>query len=243
MSKKIKFQIAIATLVFVMVFGTTWQIKGVRKNNAYKVQLSSRVAELQSDYIALSQKNEELQTQLNKYREQAASNDGYAELLKDDLMRTEMIAGIAAVEGPGVIITLKDGILDATANAQYYDANYGIVHDSNILTFINELRGAGAEAISVNDQRIIATSEVRCVGNTVSINGIKLSSPFVIKAIGNSETLDSAMKMHGGAVDQSAFYGINISIKKASTIEIKAFDGTRTFKYAKMIETEGGEAE
>lgn len=244
MDKTTKFQISISIVILVLVFAVTWQIKGVHKTNATNSQIANRVETLQQDYKAELDKNEkllqqiaQLQTDLTKYREQIAESGGAAKILKEELNRAETIAGLTDVMGSGVIVTIKDGANPGVGNV-VYDDGYGIVHDTYLLTFLNELRASGAEAISINNERILATSEIRCAGPTVSVNNTKLAAPFEIKAIGNPDTLENALRMPGGAVDEASFYGVEVGIKKSNKLTIKKYTGASTFKYVQVVEPE-----
>lgn len=240
--KQLKLQLPMAILVFVLVFAVTWQIKGVRKNSAVEGQLSNRIETLQNDYRTEMQKNEdllqqiiELQGDIAKYRDQVAQSGGASEILKTELNRAEMLAGLTDVEGSGITVVLKDGSRQQAAGNIIVDDNYGIVHDSFVLTFLNELRAAGAEALSINDERILATSEIRCAGPTISINNTKKSAPFEIKAIGDPDTLENALKMPGGAIEQTKFYGIDVTLKRSNKLTIKKYTGSGIYKYASPV--------
>ncbi len=241
--KKQKFQLSISFVILILVFAITWQIKGVQKNNAVENQISNRIETLQQDYKKEVEKNEglmqqiiELQSDLTKYREQVTQSGGVEKILKDELDRAKMIAGLTDVTGSGVVVTLRDGnSTAANAGGVVYNEGYGIVHDSYVLMFLNELRAAGAEALAINDERILATSEIRCAGPTISVNNTKIAAPFEIKVIGAPDTLENALRMPGGAVDQSTFYGINVSIKKSNKMTIKKYTGASTFKYAEPV--------
>lgn len=243
--KKQKFQLSMSFVILILVFAITWQIKGVQKNNAVEGQLSKRIETLQQDYKQQLNKNEsmlqqivELQNDLSKYRDQVTQSGGVEKILKEELERAKMIAGLTDVSGNGIIVTLKDGSNNQGVGGVVYDDSYGIVHDSYVLMFLNELRAAGAEALSINDERILATSEIRCAGPTISVNNTKIAAPFEIKAIGNPDTLENALRMPGGAIDQSNFYGIGTSIKKSNKLVVKKYSGASTFKYAEPIKTE-----
>ncbi|MBQ9757798.1 MAG: DUF881 domain-containing protein [Clostridia bacterium] len=243
-NKKQKFQIAMAVMVFVLVFAITWQIKGVRKTNAVESQISNRVETLQQDYKAELDKNEdllqqvlELQNDLAKYREQITESGGAAKILKEELNRAETMAGLTDVTGSGIIVVIKDGNGQKVDSALYSDG-YGIVHDTLLLTTLNELRAAGAEALSINDERILATSEIRCAGPTVSVNNTKLAAPFEVKVIGNPDTLENALRMPGGAIDEAGFYGVDVTIKKSNKLMIKKYTGAGSFKYAQTAQPE-----
>ena len=112
----------------------------------------------------------QLQGELELYREQAASGEAGSQALKAELEQLEITAGLTDVEGPGVTIILEDS---SQANVTGNEADY-LIHDNDLLSVINELRSAGAEAISLNGERILATSEVRCTGAVVTVNGRRL---------------------------------------------------------------------
>ncbi len=197
-----------------------------------------RAEELQTLLNKERLKNEQLygeimqyKDDLSKYREQALSSGDYAEVLARQLIRSELVAGITDVEGPGVTITMTDST-DQITTEYLNDPNYYIIHDTDILSVINELRDAGAEAVAINGERLIATSEIRCAGSIVSVNNNRYAAPYVITAIGDPDALDSALRMRGGVVDQLAPWGIGVNIEKSELIKIKGYTGGITFKYA-----------
>ncbi len=164
----------------------------------------------------------------------AAQEEDATELIRADLAKAEMFAGLTDVEGAGIIVELRDSssTQSGTVDGFVMDSSFGIVHDDQILMFLNELRASGAEALSLNDERIVAMSEIRCAGPTVSVNNTKKGTPFVIKAIGDPDTLESALRISGGAIDQVGLYGIEVTIKREDTVSIGKYTGATTFKYA-----------
>lgn len=245
MIKKYKFQLPMAFVVMVLSFTICWQIKGVY-NAASETGISSRVdtltAELKSEMDkneGLSAENQALKTQIENYRQQlSAGEQNSDELLRADLGKAEMFAGLTDVEGSGIIVELKDAsnVQSGVVDGFVMDKNFGIVHDDQLLMFLNELRASGAEALSLNDERIIATSEIRCAGPTVSVNNTKCAAPFVIRAIGDPDTLESALRISGGAIDQVGLYGIEVTIKRDSSVRIGKYTGAAAFKYASAAE-------
>lgn len=139
-------------------------------------------------------------------------------------------AGLTPLIGPGIIIKLEDSKLKAKPGE---DANLFLVHDEDILKITNELFAAGAEAISVNNQRMVGTTEIRCVGPTISINNTRIASPYEIIAIGDPDALESALKMRGGIVETLKFWGIRVNITKSTEAEVPGFSGSIIFKYAR----------
>ncbi len=108
---------------------------------------------------------------------------------KNELEYLKLISGLTDVTGDGVIITLDDAEMPDSEIAMDY-----IIHDSDIYNVVNQLKIAGALAISINDERIIATSEQICAGPTVKINNNRYAVPYTIKAIGDSDELYKALK-------------------------------------------------
>ena len=136
-----------------------------------------------------------------------------------------MLLGLTDVVGDGIIITAKDGQVNVATDS----INQYLVHDSDLREIVSELINAGAEAISINDQRIVNTTCINCAGNVISINGQKVTSPFIIKAIGNQELL-YGIDRPGGYIQFIRDY-TSIEIKKSNNISIKKYNGALTSKY------------
>lgn len=245
--KKIIFELTISFLIFILVFAFTWQFKGVRKNSELKNRETMDRAELEKTYVEEVQKNEKLKIEIENqkatidaFREKAADNDGYAAILNERLSQAELYGGLTDVHGQGLTVTLDDIELTKEMKQSGLYNNYGIVHDTNIRSIINELKAAGAEAISVNGERVVSMTEVRCVGPTIMINGERVTAPFEIKAIGDSATMENALRINGGAVEEATkIYGISVTIKKSDNLLIGKYVGLTQMKYAKTVETEG----
>ncbi len=101
---------------------------------------------------------------------------------------------------------------------------------------INELRAAGAEAISINGQRLIATSEIRCAGPTLSVNNVRSAAPYEIKAIGEKKSLENAIKMRGGVAETLKVWGIQLEVSTADDIQIPPYKGTFKRTHSKIVE-------
>lgn len=150
--------------------------------------------------------------------------------MKEELDRVRNLAGMTEMEGPGVQVTLNDS---PNVLQPGQDANNFILHDEDVLSVLNELRAAGATAIAINDQRVITTTEVRCIGPTVLLNkNQRLSPPFVISALGDPDTLANSLKMKDGVVESLQLWGIQVDVKKVDKLTIPAYSGALTFNYA-----------
>ncbi|MFN8670870.1 MAG: DUF881 domain-containing protein [Candidatus Sericytochromatia bacterium] len=149
-----------------------------------------------------------------------------------DLQDKMILTGFTSVIGQGVIVTINDS-KKALENGDN-PAN-GIVHNEDLLKITNELRSSGAEAISINENRLIANSEISCAGPTILVNKNRLTPPFEIKAIGKPDTMLSALNMRGGIIETLKFFGLEIKLEKKTEVKIPAYNGLVNFKYSKSI--------
>ncbi len=244
--------IALTLICFIIGFAISLQIKSVWRINSLDSTNAFRTQELISALMQEQKKNDTLTTEINaykndleKFKEKAAESSGYSQLLSEQLKKAELAAGITDVEGPGIIIRMRDSQNRSNPSDPVL-ANAEVIHDSDLLMLINELRASEAEAISLNDQRVIATSEIRCAGPSVSINNVRCYAPFEIKAIGDFEKMNSALNMPEGFVDTMKFFNIDLEIKKADKILIKGYTGSISNKFATPVpantnDREGGE--
>ena len=141
-------------------------------------------------------------------------------------------------KGPGVSVLIEDSLKPVQSGE---NPNLYVIHDEDILRIVNELRAGGAEAIAINDQRLIGTSEIRCSGPTITVNGKVFGAPFTVKAIGDPKTLNSALTMRGGVVDSLKHWGIKVTIKQEEDVAIPAFTGTFREEHMKPNELGGKE--
>ncbi len=138
-------------------------------------------------------------------------------------------AGMTAVRGPAVTVTLDDAARRPGRPALSDDPNDLVVHQQDLQAVVNALRAGGAEAISLMGQRIIATSAVRCVGNTVLLHGRVYSPPFVVSAIGNPEALRDALGSDPGVAYFRTFvsrFGLGYTVRTEKSLAMPAYDGT-----------------
>ena len=203
-------------------------------------QLAGSYAELKNANEDQRKKIADLQERLTKYQKTATNEDEKAKLLSQDLEKANVLAGQVAVTGPGVVVTLRDSKTAPPKDTGMSQEMYleiirpYLIHDQDIQAVINELRAAGAEAIAVNDQRVVATTAIRCVGPSVLVNNVPTNgSPVKIKAIGDPDTMLSSLSMAGGVTDQYKLTDPSmISIDKAKSLNLPAFSGASPLRYA-----------
>ncbi len=153
--------------------------------------------------------------------------------IQNEYTKYMMLAGAVDVKGPGVIITLDDGKRELYGGE---DINNLLVHDLDILMIINELKECGAEAISVNGQRIIDSTSINCSGWTIRINGRTYARPFVVKAIGDGKKMVSNLLAPHGYGTSLREWGVVFTVETADEIFIEGYGEERDFFYADMSE-------
>jgi uncharacterized protein YlxW (UPF0749 family) len=239
-------QVAIGVISFISVYLITCQLRSVDINKNIETPEKLRVDELQNMLVSEKEKNADLLSQLvesqrnlESYRTDASNTSAVNTVMKKELDNAQILAGTTELEGSGVTVTVSDSSLpssEISGNVESY-----IVHDGDLRMILTELYGAGAEAVSVNGQRIVATTAVRCVGNTIMVNDVKIATPFEIKAIGDPSTLEAALMIKGGVSDYLKSWGINLTVKKEDKVDVPRYAGAVSFKYAQQV-TEGGDA-
>lgn len=192
-------------------------------------ELTVQMENLQRERDDLAEEVISLRGQLKKTASHAEGT--VLEAMNEELAKANMVAGLLPVKGPGIIVILNDS---PRTLQQGEDPNLYIIHDEDLLKVINELKAAGAEAISVNGERIVANSEVRCAGPTILINVNKMVPPFEIRAIGDQDVLLSSLRIKGGILETLELWGVKAQIQKEELVEIPAFKGSVKFKYAQL---------
>lgn len=223
----VKGKILVAIVFMVLGFMLSVQYRTTEMQKTIRLE---RVEDLSERLKIMEEENKKLLDEMAELR-----SKGSEPAVKAELERLNIMAGATDVSGPGIEIVLDDSNI---AKKTRENPNLYIIHDEDLMRVLNELRAAGAEAISINDQRIVAMSEVRCAGPTVSVNNVRSAPPYVIKAIGQPATLISALKLRGGVVETFEFWGIQVKIKKEDSVHIKALKMPRTHEYAKSVAKE-----
>ncbi len=205
--------IAITVVCIILGMIITWQYKSISYNQAVSSLENKRAEELMSDLLNekknnenLRKKYEELDQDYRKILDTRGQADETAKALGKEIEKTRLIAGLTDVKGRGIIITLDNN-------------GFSHVIESDILNILNELKASDAQAISVNDERIVAMSEVREAGRFIMINGKQMLPPFVIKAIADPDKLENSVKIMGGVVERLGDY-LKVKIEKSDNIAI-----------------------
>lgn len=176
---------------------------------------------------------EKLRDENTRLQNALANQSGQSKVLNDSLQETKVFAGLTPAEGPGVQITLRD----SSKGAQNYGGTMAVtadsvIHDTDVLHVVNELFACGAEAISVNDHRVVSGTSFRCVGPTIVVDGVRIAPPIVVRAIGDPATLAGGMNLPGGVLSQirESDPGM-IEIHTMKLVLLPAYAGNTSRKY------------
>lgn len=181
-------------------------------------QLKLRVAELRSQLAAM---------------QRMEAGAGGVPMLVANTDQQKLLAGLLDLHGPGVTVVLDDS---TRAMAPTDDANDFIIHDYELRDVVSLLWLAGAEAISVNGERLVNVSSVYCVGSTILVNDTRLSPPYETRAIGDPAALDQALqnpKNLSQLRSRVKSFGIQFRVVQQKDVVIPAYSGTLNIRYAR----------
>ena len=193
--------------------------------NMREEELRTELANWKEQYDEANEQYEQKSATLEEYKEKEESDAETENLVNEELANVNLILGKTDVEGEGITITLRDSSND--------DGDLLTITTDNLNTIINELKMAGAEAISVNEERIINMSDIAPINDKslILINGQRVISPYVIKAIGDSTYLESTLVGKGGSIDELEKLGYDVAVEKSNKITIYKYNKEINSKY------------
>lgn len=217
----IGFTALILTAVMFTQFKTVDQTDITAIETMREAELRTELSSWKTKYEDIETKIEERDAKINEYKQELNNGANSLKILEEEVKEAESYLGYTDVQGQGIIVTLKD-------TDMYNIENY------ELLKLVNELNIAGAEAISINDQRVVSSTDITLVNNRIIlVNTKKVSGPYIVKAIGDKKYFESALTIKGGYIDEVKASGRDIEYKVEDNIVIPAYDGELTFKYAK----------
>ncbi|MFF1543063.1 DUF881 domain-containing protein [Streptomyces sp. NPDC058291] len=228
---------ALAGLLFFTSFNTA---KGTNiRTDASLLKLSDLIQER-------SQKNGELDEANGALRDDveslAEADDGSTKAQDDRLAGLERNAGTQKVKGEAITVTLNDAPPNATAKLPGYpepQPDYLVIHQQDLQAVVNALWQGGARGIKVMDQRLISTSAVRCVGNTLILQGRVYSPPYKIQAVGDPQKLQQALAESASIQNYMVYvnvYGLGWKVTEDGAVTLPGYSGTVDLHYAKPVE-------
>jgi uncharacterized protein YlxW (UPF0749 family) len=228
---------ALAGLIFFTSFNTA---KGTNiRTDASLLKLSDLIQERSRKNGEMDESNAALRHDIESLAER---DDDSTQAEDDKLSDLEKRAGTQKLTGRAVSVTLDDAPPDATAKLPGYpepQPDYLVIHQQDLQAVVNALWQGGAEGIKVMDQRLISTSAVRCVGNTLILQGRVYSPPYKITAVGDPEKLKKALAASPAIQNYMVYvnvYGLGWHVEDDGTATLPGYSGTVDLHYARPVE-------
>ncbi len=190
--------------------------------NMREAELRTELANWKSKYEEVEKKYEETSSKIDEYKQNKESNEDTEKLVDDELQQVNMQLGKVDVQGEGIEVTLRE-----TDNEEI-----SRITADDLILIVNALKVSGAEAISINDERIINMSDMVDINESfIKINGQRIVAPYIIKAIGNQSYLESSLISNGGPVDEMKKIGQDVSITKSNKVIVPKYNKEIKIKY------------
>lgn len=225
---KITMIITVGIACFCLVLVMFMQFKIVNETditsieNMREAELKTELANWKSKYDEANKSYEETIAKIEEYKTTKESNEETEKLVVSELEQINLSLGKTDVEGEGIQITLRDSENEEIEK----------ITADDLLLIVNALKTAGAEAISINEERIINMSDIVDINSTfIKVNGQRILSPYVIKAIGDPSYLESGLLGNGGEVDRMKKLGQDVTIEKPSKVRIPKYKDEIKTKY------------
>ena len=228
---------ALAGLIFFTSFNTA---KGTNiRTDASLLKLSDLIQERSHKNAGLDESNGSLRRDVESLAER---DDGSTKAEDAKLAALEDRAGTQRIKGDAVTVTLDDAPPNATAKLPGYpepQPDYLVIHQQDLQAVVNALWKGGAKGIKVMDQRLISTSAVRCVGNTLILQGRVYSPPYKITAVGDPGKLNKALSASKAIQNYMVYvnvYGLGWKVTQDGTVTLPGYSGTVDLHYAQPVE-------
>lgn len=209
--------------------GTDLRPPGTANLRDLVTSAEARVRGLDAQFAALEH-------QVGAATRAAGRSDGVVARLQNRTAPLRGPGGLSALHGPGMVVVLDDADAASASTdlSAGVDANQLVVHQSDLQAVVNALWAGGAEAMSIAGQRVIATSAVRCVGNTLLLNGEVFSPPFRVEAIGPAAQMNSALDQSPGVKlfkQAAGYYGLGYTVE-SGPVAVPGYTGSIRLQYA-----------
>ncbi len=232
------FAILLVGLTIGLLVSTSWQpakpTAGATDPQDSRIALS--IQRLEAEQQDLKSKIAVLRQELAERQQAAAGHTDRLQVLQVELDRQKLLAGLTPVQGPGVLVTLDDSSVQIAAGA---DPNAYIIHEYDLRDIINLLWMAGSEAIAINEERLVSTSSIYCVGSTVMVNNTRLSPPYLIQAIGNPRVQQDYLRNTSHLQElktKQRLYGLRFEVRDVANLTLPGYSGGFPIQYAKPAE-------
>lgn len=223
-----------------LLFATSWRTARGTELRSRRISLAEAAVGKQRQVSRQAADVMRLQAELARDTAAAAERDSGVKEAQEAGAALEAPAGLQAVRGPGLTVSLDDAPRLPRGETRRGDPTPDdlVVHEQDVVGVVNALWAGGAEAMTIMDKRIIATTTVRCVGNTLFLQDEVYSPPFVIRAVGDPERLRSALD---ASRPVQAFrqavqaWGLDYGVSTETELAMPAYDGALTLVHARPV--------
>ena len=210
--------------VMLMQFRTVEQTDITEIETMRESELRALLSDWKTRYEDVAKQLEDTNKRIEEYNKTIEDNEAAADLIDDELTESNILVGKTDVYGEGVEVTLSDG-------------DYSDVNASHLIDLVNELRYAGAEAISINGIRILAMTDIVEMDSYILISLQRVQGPYVVKAIGDKDYMSTILQLKGsGFVDITS--DINVSLAIKNRVEIPKYNGELEIEYMQEVVSE-----
>ncbi|GAB6088351.1 DUF881 domain-containing protein [Alkaliphilus crotonatoxidans] len=226
--KKTYNQLILGTVFALLGFFITFQLIHMKDDYSFVSlktinDLQNEITREKSEINNIKELIENHNSRLKDYQSAIENEGSISDVIKAEIETLKIIGGFTDLEGPGVTVKISDSERELYPWEEPKDL---VVHEQDIITIINDLKFAGAEALSINGQRVMPHTEIKCSGPTITINNHTYGQPFIIKAIGDPATLEAALKSpdsHAYMIKE--FYGVVIDTMVSPWVRIPRYQG------------------
>jgi len=219
-----------------LLLATSWRVPagthaGEANDREERIYLS--IERLEAEQRDLRETLGSLRRELSDRQSAAEAESDRLEALRAELERQQLLAGLTEVHGPGVRIILDDSAANPPSGA---DASPYLIHEQDLRDIVNLLWMAGSEAIAINDERLVASSSIYCVGSTVMVNSTRLSPPYAIRAIGNPRVQQDYLRNPSYLPilkEKKRIYGLRFDVDAQASLMLPAYRGAFLTEYAR----------
>ena len=235
--RQLRLSLTVALGVVGFVAAAQWNSQVTRAEYTTSAQqvLARQVLELEQDQQALRAEIAQHEQRIAEFQQSGGISQSALQQLNDRLASTRLAAGLTEVRGPGVVVAISNSVLIVPEGANPDDY---IVQADDLRDIVIALWASDAEAIAINGQRLVSTSSIYGVGPVFVVNGVFLSPPFQISAIGPGD-LRSAFSAHpaflGRAARRVDAYGLEYRSASLDDLRVGAFVGTTRFRWATPV--------
>lgn len=200
---------------------------------------SSRGADLRTSVATQARRNEELRERADALRvevDQLRGRSGQDAVPFEEMHQAEMRASVVPVTGEAVRVTLSDAPLEVDPVG--VDDDDLIVHQQDIQAVVNALWAGGAEAVTIQGQRVVSTTGIKCVGNSVVLHGIPYAPPYVIEAIGPLDEMETSLNQSPAVAVYKQYveaYGLGYAQQRVGQVEMAGYVGSLGISVAEPI--------